>query len=131
MIKLTTPQRGLDSHGSGAYHASRGSRTHNGIDFAAQPKSYVHACVGGTVTKLGYPYADDLGYRYVQVTDTDGNDWRYFYVKPSVIEGDTINADDIIGIVQDLNPRYRDITPHIHLEIRDSDGQFINPLRMT
>jgi murein DD-endopeptidase MepM/ murein hydrolase activator NlpD len=133
MIRLTAPPRGKDSHGSGEYGASRagGNRIHNGIDFLAMPGSRVHAIRAGTVTKLGYPYGDDLGFRYVQVTDADGNDWRYFYVKPSVVVGGVIEFDTPIGFVQDLDTRYKGIPPHIHLEIKDIIGKFINPMELT
>jgi murein DD-endopeptidase MepM/ murein hydrolase activator NlpD len=127
MIKLTAPERGLDSFGSGAYGASRGNHTHRGVDFSALPNSIVHASRGGKVTKLGYPYSDDLDYRYVQVTDAYGLEWRYFYVKPSVAVDDVIRTGDSIGFVQDLDTRYKGITPHVHLEIKDEDGTFINP----
>jgi len=62
-LKLTAPIRGLDSYGSGAFHAPRGSRIHQGIDLLAAVGSKVHAILDGTVTKLGYPYADDLSFR--------------------------------------------------------------------
>lgn len=127
MIKLTAPERGVDDFGSGAYGASRGSRTHNGIDYCAQPSSIVHALTGGEVTKLGYPYADNINFRYVQITDHEGFNWRYFYVKPSVEVGDKVNADDSIGFVQDLNTRYKGITPHVHLEVKTDSGTFVNP----
>lgn len=127
MIKLTAPERGQDTFGSGAFHASRGSRSHNGVDFAAYPGSRAHTVLGGTVTKLGTAYRDTPNYRYVQVTDVDGNDWRYFYVKPGVMVGDDLHAGDFIGIVQDLDLRYKAITPHIHLEVITPDGEYVNP----
>lgn len=126
MIKVTTPFRGTDSHGSGAFGASRGSRKHNGIDFSAQPNSRVHSVCAGEVTKLGYPYSDDLGYRYIQITDTDGYDVRYFYVRPLVVDGDHVGFDEAIGFVQDLDQRYKGITPHIHFEVK-KDGEFVDP----
>lgn len=127
MIKLTTPERGIDDFGSGAFGASRGSRTHNGIDYCAQPNSLVYPVSAGTVTKLGYPYSDNLNFRYVQVTDDNGYDWRYFYVKPTVDVGDIVTRDDVIGWVQNLDVRYKGITPHIHLEVKNPDGTFVNP----
>ena len=126
MIEVITPFRGTDSHGSGAFGASRGSRKHNGVDFAAQPNSGVRSVCAGEVTKLGYPYADDLGFRYIQITDVDGYDVRYFYVKPLIKEGDHISCDEVIGHVQDLDQRYKGITPHIHFEVK-KDGEFVHP----
>lgn len=122
MIKITTTSRGQDSFGAGHFHAPRGSRIHQGEDFLAPPESKVHALLGGTVTKLGYTYADDLTFRYVQVTDEEGYRLRYYYVKPTVKKGDRINSDDILGTVQDLGERYPGMPNHIHFEIKDPKG---------
>lgn len=122
MIKLSAAVRKPDSFGDGEYGASRGDRKHNGIDFAPQ----VHAVSSGTVTKIGYPYGNDLTYFYVQITDNNGNDARYFYVQPCVKVGDKINAGQVIGIMQDLGKRYPGITPHFHFEVKRS-GEFLDP----
>ena len=131
MIKFSATIRQQDDYGSGEYGASRGSRLHKGVDFAPQ----VHAVTGGKVTKLGHPYANDLSYRYVQVTDKDGYRVRYFYVSPSVAIGDVINEGQILGLMQDLGRRYhgtkeapRTITPHFHFEVMDKRGACIDPI---
>ncbi len=43
-----------------------------------------------------------------------------------VEEGDKIKKDQVIGMAQDLEKRYPDITPHIHYEVRYK-GDFIDP----
>lgn len=123
---IKPPPRTADTHGMGHYHAPRGNRLHNGIDVACWAGSEVLAIHPGKVTKLGYPYADKPQYRYVQVTDPNGRDFRYFYVEPGVRVGDDILQHEAIGIAQDLQPVYPGITPHIHVEIKDS-GDFIDP----
>lgn len=127
MIKLVTSQRKMDGFGSGAFKSPRGSRKHKGIDYAAWPGSLVLSLVAGKVTKLGYPYADNLSFRYVEVTTRLNRRWRFFYVSPSVEVGDTIKINDLLGSVQDLEPRYRGITPHIHLEVMLPDNRVVNP----
>ena len=70
--------RGTDVHGSGEWHATRGNRFHNGVDFSCYPGTRILAPVSGLITKLGYPYGDDLGYRYVQIeADDKDNHWRW------------------------------------------------------
>ena len=124
--KLTELQeRGQDKWGSGAYLASRGGRDHNGVDLAVQPETEIKATFAGTVTKLGFPYGDDLNYRYVQISK-DGYDYRIFYVHPIVNIGDEVTEDTIIGTSQNLNKRYEGITEHVHLEVK-KDGEFVNP----
>jgi len=118
------PVRGEDVQGSGAYGAPRGSRTHNGIDFACYPGTVVLPLFPGEVTKLGYPYADKLEFRYVQITDIWGNDHRYFYVDPCVVVGQKVSVHDPIGETQELP--YEGITQHFHWEVK-KDGKHIDP----
>jgi len=127
MIKSIAVMRGTDTWGSGYFHAPRGNRKHNGIDFAIAKDSYVLSPISGTVTKIGYPYADDLSYRYIQITSNENYRWRLFYIEPSINKGDVISVGDVLGTVQDLDTRYPDITSHIHIEIKDSNNTFINP----
>jgi len=127
VIKSIAQVRGTDIHGSGYFHAPRGTRLHNGIDYAVITGSTILSPVSGVVTKLGYPYADDLSFRYVQITDLEGYKWRIFYIEPSVSIGDKITLVSKIGVVQDLDERYQGITPHVHLEIKSPNNDFINP----
>lgn len=123
-MKADLPQRGNDIHGSGEYGASRGSRTHRGIDLACYPGSLIYSPVSGKVTKLGFPYAHDLSIKYVQITDSKGFDHRCFYVNPLVSVGVQVTEDDIIGTSQELP--YKGITQHVHYEIK-KDGDYLNP----
>lgn len=130
MIKAILPDREPDDYGEGHFKASRGKRTHNGVDKACPPNTQIFSTVTGTVTKLGYPYADDLSYRYVQVTDNDGLDHRMFYVYPHVIVGDVCAAGiTVIGIAQNIASRYTEkghMNNHIHYEIKKGD-EYLNP----
>lgn len=130
MIKVIPPFRGIDEHGSGAYKASRGNHTHNGVDFAVAPSSQILSPVEGIVTKLGYAYEDDLSFRYVQITDQFKNDWRLFYVSPLVSVGDLVANEMIVGRSQTLLKRYPGITPHMHLEIKNEFGVYMNPMEL-
>ena len=121
------PIRKQDAHGSGEWGASRGTRKHNGIDLAAYPGTVIISPVQGTVTKLGYPYADDLTYKYVQVTTSAGEDHRFFYLNPMVDIGDPVwDGETELGYVQDLGKRYSGITSHAHYEIKVG-GEYVEP----
>ena len=113
--------RGVDIFGSGDFGAPRGDRVHTGTDF----RCVVVAPVAGEVTKIGYPYSDDLSYRYVQITDSDGYDVRCFYVDPSVQVGDRVVVGTEIGTMQSLQGRYPGIIDHVHVEVRAPGGRFI------
>lgn len=131
MIKIICPERGTDPAGAGHFGARRGTRLHLGVDYTAQPESIVLSPVKGKVTKLGYPYGDDLGYRYVEVTDRAGDRHRLFYVEPLVLLDQRVKEGDKIGIVQDITRRYPNsgMKPHIHYEIKDENGQHLDPGR--
>jgi len=117
--------REQDSWGSGAFGASRGDRKHNGVDLLCDAHTSIQSSISGKVTKVGYPYADDLSYRYVQVSK-GGYDYRIFYVSPSVNEGDVVDVGDLIGMSQDLEKRYEGIPNHVHFEIKHGD-EYIDP----
>jgi len=129
------PVREHDSYGCGAYRASRGGRSHNGIDYSCYEGTKIVTHVKGIVTKIGYPYADDLSYRYVQVTDPQGLRHRFFYVEPWVDLGTEVEVySAILGTAQAVNAKYpvNEAHPlgmlnHVHYEIKLQDGSFIDP----
>jgi len=127
---LTLPERGADDWGSGDFGASRGGRTHDGVDYAAVPGTPIASPTTGTVTKIGYCYSDDLHYRYVQITDDDKRMHRLLYVEPApgMQRGDIVYEGSIVGRAQNIAARYDEKTKHmqnhVHYEIRipDPDG---------
>jgi len=121
--------RGKDCWGFGHYGASRGERTHVGIDYIANAGDEILSPVQGEVTKFGYPYSDDLSYRYVQVTDAQGVDHRFFYVEPldEHLLHSQVCVGDVLGVVQNIGLRYKDITPHFHYEIKLPNGKHVDP----
>lgn len=119
-------ERKCDGHGCGHFGASRGTRTHKGVDLNCKPLTLVYSPVAGTVTKIGYPYSDDLSYRYVEISD-QGYAFRVFYVEPQVEKGQKVSKNTVIGEAQDLRSRYTGITNHVHLEIKNADGEYIDP----
>lgn len=131
MLLIKTPGRGTDAFGSGAYGAPRRGRKHKGEDFACWPGSELLSLTGGVLTKIGFPYPlkDDTPIkntlRYVQVT-VGPYDLRYFYVEPTMNVGDTVATGDVIGRAQDLTKIWRDMTPHIHFEVKEN-GDIIDP----
>ena len=124
---LQPPPRYQDPWGAGHFGASRGDRVHRGVDYACIKESILLSPVKGEVTKLGYPYSDDYSFRYVEVTDNRGYRHRFFYVEPLVYEGNKVKVGHKLGIVQNLQTRYPDITNHVHYEVIDLDGDYLNP----
>ena len=114
-----------DCHGQGHFGASRGSRKHKGVDYCATVGQDVKAIMDGKVTKVGYPYGDDLSYRYIEITNGEYR-IRQFYVKPGCKKGDKVAQRDIIGAAQCLDRRYEGITEHVHIEIY-KNGELVDP----
>jgi len=133
MINAILPKRGTDDFGSGDFEASRdgGKRKHKGIDYACYPETMIQAKYSGEITKFGYPYSDDLSYRYIEITDRHGSKHRYFYVEPDKLlkVGDDVEKNDVIGLSQDISGRYTNkkhqMKNHIHYEIL-VDGEPVN-----
>ena len=130
-LTVIPPKRGCDRHGSGAYLAPRGGRKHKGIDLSCVEGSFVQAVCAGKVTKIGYPYSPsdpEKGHlRYIEIKDSLGYKARYFYIDPAVWVSTLIREGMVIGVAQDLTTIYKGITPHIHFEVKDPDGDFIDP----
>jgi hypothetical protein len=135
---IVPPIRKTDAYGSGHFGASRGVRTHKGIDFACYPGSEIYAPATGIISKLGYPYGDDLSFRYVEIFTDDELRVRVFYIKPIVISGENaIKGITLIGISQELGVRYPSnehhahaITEHVHVEVKSGETGFIDPTDM-
>ena len=125
-------RRVSDAWGAGHFGASRGDRTHKGIDFLIPADSTVYSAATGTVSKIGRPYADSP-FRYVEVKDVNGNRIRHFYVNPTVRAQDRVFLGAPIGLSQDLSTRYpgdksRGPMPnHMHLEIKTATGDYLDP----
>jgi len=136
MITVNPPMRN-DNQGLGHFGASRGHRIHNGVDYAVAPEAAILSPVEGTVTKLGYPYANGYGgvtpngdepvYRYVEITSRDQKRHRLFYVRPLVQVSQGVTKGRAVAVSMDVSERYPGMTPHVHYEIMLPDGTFIDP----
>jgi len=126
--------RGSDAQGKGYFGAPRGDRIHKGVDFVQalggseqiKPGDPVRAFMAGTVSKLGFPYADKPAFRYVEVRRVNGDNLRYFYVSPTVAVGDAISAGEMLGTCQELP--YPGITQHYHFEVTVR-GEHADPIK--
>lgn len=121
-----------DSRGSGYYHASRGSRLHQGADFICTPGQDVYCPIAAaTVVRLAFPYKD-RSYGGLLLRN-EHLEIKLFYFEPADnIVGKTVSQGAFIGTAQNIALRYRDpekedMTPHVHLGIHSADPLlFIN-----
>lgn len=121
--------RGQDKFGSGSYGTRRdgGRRSHNGVDYISYAGQSIRAVIGGTITKIGYPYANDMTFRYVEISNSNYS-VRHMYVLPAsyIQKGSIVRSGDVIGSSQSLLLRYPGITDHVHIEIKYKGG-YIDP----
>ena len=118
-----------DPAGDGWFHSPRGDRLHNGIDYVCQVNQPILSPVNGVVTKHGYPYGDDLSWRYIEITDGDANKHRLFYIQPTMPIGHTVTTESIVGNAQNIVIRYPDqgMLAHVHYEIMNQFDEYLDP----
>jgi murein DD-endopeptidase MepM/ murein hydrolase activator NlpD len=122
--------RDSDRWGSGKYGASRGDRLHEGIDYMCPDLAGIYSPVVGEVTKIGWVSSkpEKKHFRYVEVQDPLGNRHRVMYILPTVIKGQIVDRDTLIGFHQTLLDIYPSILDHVHYEIQNFDRtNYLNP----
>lgn len=133
LISPVCEVRGTDVHGSGHYGASRGSRTHKGVDLVCVGGTIIKSPVDGVITRcrgIVYSDPDKQEWRYVEVTDKRKNKHRIFYVQELDIElGLKVIRGDCVGVAQGVEVLYPGITPHVHYEIKGGRALYFDPLK--
>lgn len=121
-----------------------GYRLHGGIDYVNKVGDKVFAPVSGTVTRVIFP--GEPGLTGIEIKTDRGYTAQVFYIAPPPEvtaalghhEHPWIKAGGIIGTAQDLHmavddhgtsrPAYPlDVTQHVHVTLKDSDGRFVSP----
>lgn len=122
--------RGKDAHGSGVFGASRGNRTHEGIDIITITNEDIYSPISGIVKRYAYPYANDLKYKGIIISNNDF-EVKIFYINPVVLVGAKVEAGQFIGKAQNISSKY---TPgminHLHLEVRNANKQLLDPTNL-
>lgn len=125
MIESPT-KRGIrsDAAGDGHYHASRGDRLHQGLDFICEPGQKVYCPIdNASFIRLARPYADDDRYSGIAVKNSH-MEILLFYLSPfDDLAGKTLFQNTVIGHAQDITKKYNNpaMTPHIHIQIDSVD----------
>lgn len=132
-LQIVAPIRN-DTAGDGHYDAPRsGARKHKGVDLAMLPGTIILAPATGTVGRYGYAYEDDNSYRIVDFITMGLMRYRFFYAcQVGYSEGDMVRKGEPLAIAQDISERYTHniMTPHVHVEIYNKEGERLNPERI-
>jgi murein DD-endopeptidase MepM/ murein hydrolase activator NlpD len=128
IVPPVTPlsMRACDGKGCGHYGASRGGRTHKGVDFVVSEGQKVVSPIAGRIKRTVDVYGDgEWQGLYIEGADFD---IKIFYLNfnPSVV-GMSVSTGTPIATARNIQDKYgSDMTPHIHLEVW-SMGSQIDP----
>lgn len=122
--------RGNDAHGSGAFNAPRGNHIHQGIDIVTTKGENIFSPIDGEVIRYPFPYSGDINYKGILIKNKD-YEVKIFYLNPVAKIG-TIKKGQLIGNAQDIAKKYPSapMINHIHLEVRDSKGNILDPTKL-
>jgi len=124
--------RGKDGFGSGAYLSSRdgSNRAHQGVDIVATPGQAIYSPITGKVTRITYPYANDLTYTGLEIINDDYK-VKIFYIAPTLAIGSQVSAGQKIAVAQNISGKYGStMINHVHIEVRDNTGEILNPTKL-
>lgn len=122
-------RRGCDQNwGCGSFGASRGTRTHNGLDIKTAVGQQILSPISGKVTRFPFPYGGDLNYTGIEIINKDFK-VKIFYMKPSVAVNSEVTKGQVIGTAQNISAKYSStMTNHIHVEVYNAKtGALLNP----
>ncbi len=119
-----------DPAGDGRYGASRGGRTHQGLDTRADPGDSARAPMTGLLVRSGLCYRDDDRFS-LAVIESEPWACKVLYVAPYArLIGRRVRMGQIIGMVQDVTKRkdyaVQGMMPHVHTEVRHH-GEIVDP----
>lgn len=122
--------RGCDAFGCGNFGASRGGRAHNGIDIIAAENQVIKAPFSCKILRYGYPYANDLSYRLVEIQGlNEFKDYtaKIMYIKKLHDLGAIIKTGDPLCSADNIAKKYgSSMTNHVHFELFKA-GKRIDP----
>lgn len=120
--------RGRDRHGSGAFGAPRGTRTHNGLDWETQPYGPVCAPMAGKIVREARAYTMPKGEINTGLEIEGTGEWeglrlKMFYVSCRwELMGQLVVPRRPIAMALPMRDVYPGITPHVHLQLYRGGG---------
>ena len=110
-------------YGTRVHPVTGQTSNHSGLDISAKAGTAVLVTADGTVVQSAFD--QELG-NYILVDHGDDRLTLYGCLKEALVSvSDTVNQGDIIGIVGQTGQA---TGPHLHLEVRDNNGDFYDPM---
>ncbi|CAF92686.1 unnamed protein product [Tetraodon nigroviridis] len=109
-----------DRWGQGHYGASRGGRTHKGLDIMCKDGSAVYAPFDVTLNGRLTVYTDPTKKAINEGINLSGENlcFKLFYVRPDKVSG-KVRKGERIGIMLPMQTVYPGITSHVHVQMCD------------
>ena len=113
-----------DSAGSGSFHAPRGGRLHEGVDFVCTAGQEIYAPISGKIKRVAYPYASDLRWTGCVIESLNVKIMMFYMKLARNMVGKNVARGDIIGKAQAISNKYPDsgMIDHVHMQV-----EWINP----
>ncbi|XP_057673766.1 leukocyte cell derived chemotaxin 2, tandem duplicate 1 [Corythoichthys intestinalis] len=113
-------RRGSDRWGEGYYGASRGGRSHQGLDINCEDGSVVYAPFDVTLNGKVIVYTDPTKEAINNGINMQGEGlcFKFFYVRPDKVSG-TVNKGQRLGVMMNMQSVYPGITSHVHVQMCD------------
>ena len=129
-INKNNDLRNCDALGCGHFGASRTHGTHKGLDFKFTEFENVLAPFDCKIVRYGYPYANDLQYKLVEVQGIGKyKDYKakLMYIKPIYDIGQIVLKTDTICYADDISKKHgSSMINHVHFELY-KNNKLINP----
>ena len=124
-------RRGCDKEpfagGCGHFGASRGTRTHEGIDILCTVGGEVYAPFDGFVERKVKPYAG-WNFSGLQINHGTFLTKIMYFLPVEGLENTSVAKGQIIGYCQDIQNKYGSTVPrHLHVEVINTEGVHQDP----
>lgn len=111
------------NYGERIHPITKERTVHNGVDIAIPLGTPLYSAVDGTVTVA---QNSSTAGNYVRIQNSNGWTVTFMHMDSfTVAVGDTVKQGDFVGYSGNTG---RSTGPHLHLEVRDQDGNTVNPI---
>jgi len=135
--------RGTDDYGSGAFGAARAKHSagaeehailkyaHKGADWIVVPGDVIPAPAHVRQTLYGLAYAEDNRFHSIHLELIEDPHWqiKLLYAWNTAHLLQEFQAGQPLAIAEDISLRYKNITRHVHLEVRHM-GMLVDPMTL-
>lgn len=106
-----------DAEGLGHFGASRGGRTHLGVDFQVRPGHEIVSPITGTIKRIAWPYKVGGEYSGLLIENKIFECKMFYFLPFKSIVGNPVLRGETIGNAQAISLAYPGMFNHIHMQL--------------